>query len=76
MSVIIILLTASLSVAGFFLGAYLWSVKTGQFDDDYSPAVRILFDNDEPQKGKHNNHLSESPSGEVKPDGVTDPVNS
>jgi cbb3-type cytochrome oxidase maturation protein len=31
-------------VAGSFLAAFLWSVKTGQYDDDYTPSVRILFD--------------------------------
>jgi len=44
MSVIIILLVASVSVAAFFLAAFLWGVKSGQFEDDYSPASRILFD--------------------------------
>lgn len=44
MSVIIILLGASLAVALFFLAAFVWSVKNGQFEDDYSPAHRILFD--------------------------------
>jgi cbb3-type cytochrome oxidase maturation protein len=44
MSVIIILLIASISVAGLFLAAFLWSVKSGQFEDDHSPASRILFD--------------------------------
>ncbi len=44
MTVIIILLSVSLTVALFFLAAYLWSVKTGQFEDDFSPAQRILFD--------------------------------
>jgi cbb3-type cytochrome oxidase maturation protein len=44
MSVIIILLIASISIAGLFLFAFIWSVKTGQFEDDYSPASRILFD--------------------------------
>jgi len=44
MNVIIFLLIVSLSVAVCFLGAYIWSVKNGQFDDDYSPAHRILFD--------------------------------
>jgi len=44
MSVIIILLIASLSVAAIFLIAFLWSVKTGQFEDDYSPPSRMLFD--------------------------------
>ena len=44
MSVIIILLGASISVAIFFLSSFIWSVKNGQMDDDYSPAQRILFD--------------------------------
>jgi cytochrome oxidase maturation protein, cbb3-type len=50
MSVIIILLVASIAVAGIFLGAFIWSVKSGQFEDDYSPASRILFD-DGPSPG-------------------------
>ncbi|WP_336516636.1 cbb3-type cytochrome oxidase assembly protein CcoS [Pollutibacter soli] len=44
MSVIIILLIISISIAAVFLAAFLWSVKTGQFEDDFSPASRILFD--------------------------------
>ena len=44
MSVILILLVASIGVAGLFLFAFLWGVKSGQFEDDYSPASRILFD--------------------------------
>lgn len=45
MSVVILLLLASILVAGGFLLAFLWSVKTGQMDDDYGPSVRILFGN-------------------------------
>ena len=45
MSAIILLLFASLSVAAVFLGAFLWSVKSGQYDDDVSPPMRMLFDN-------------------------------
>jgi len=44
MSVIVVLLIASVSVASLFLFAFLWSVKSGQFEDDNSPASRILFD--------------------------------
>ncbi len=44
MSVIILLLFASLSVAAFFLLAYWWSIRDGQFDDTYSPGQRILYD--------------------------------
>ncbi|MVT42502.1 cbb3-type cytochrome oxidase assembly protein CcoS [Chitinophaga oryziterrae] len=44
MSVIIILLGASLLVALFFLAAFIWSVKNGQFEDSFSPAHRVLFE--------------------------------
>ncbi|MEP7317987.1 MAG: cbb3-type cytochrome oxidase assembly protein CcoS [Panacibacter sp.] len=44
MSVIIILLLVSITVAAFFLLAFLWSIKKGQFDDEESPPVRMLFD--------------------------------
>lgn len=50
MSVIIILIVASLILAGVFLFAFIWSVKDGQFDDNYSPANRILFDNNKKHK--------------------------
>ncbi len=54
MSVIIILLVASISVAALFLGAFLWGVKSGQFEDDYSPSSRILFDDKPPSSSKAN----------------------
>ena len=44
MSVLVILIAASILIAGGFLAAFLWSVRNGQFDDDYTPSVRILFD--------------------------------
>jgi cbb3-type cytochrome oxidase maturation protein len=45
MSAIVILLIASISVAAIFLAAFIWSVRTGQYDDEFSPPRRILFDN-------------------------------
>ncbi len=39
-----ILILASLIVAIGFLVAFIWSVKNGQFEDDYTPSVRMLFD--------------------------------
>ena len=44
MGVVFILLGASLTVAIGFLIAFIWSVKSGQYDDDYTPSVRMLFD--------------------------------
>ncbi len=45
MSVIYFLIGVGVLVAGGFLVAFIWSVKSGQYDDDYTPSVRILFDN-------------------------------
>lgn len=44
MTILFVLITASSLVAGVFLIAFIWSVKTGQFDDSYTPSVRALFD--------------------------------
>lgn len=58
MSVLFILIGTSLLVALGFLIAFIWSVKNGQYDDDYTPSVRILFENEQPEKetntNKHN----------------------
>ena len=44
MSVIFILISISLLVAVCFLGAFLWAIKTGQYDDNQTPAIRMLFE--------------------------------
>lgn len=44
MSAIFVLIGVSLIVAIGFLLAFLWAVKKGQYEDDYTPSVRILFD--------------------------------
>jgi cbb3-type cytochrome oxidase maturation protein len=44
MYIMIILLTFSLLVAMVFLGVFLWAVKSGQYEDKYTPSVRMLFD--------------------------------
>jgi len=46
MSAIFILIAASLTIAIGFLIAFIWSVKDGQFEDDYTPSVRMLFDDE------------------------------
>jgi cbb3-type cytochrome oxidase maturation protein len=44
MSVLFILIATSLTVALGFLLAFLWAVRKGQYEDDYTPSVRILFE--------------------------------
>ncbi len=51
MSAFFILIGFSILVAGSFLAAFLFSVKNGQYDDDYTPSIRILFD-DKPETKK------------------------
>lgn len=46
MEIIFLLILISLVVAAGFLLAYLWATKAGQFDDDYTPSVRMLFDDE------------------------------
>ncbi len=45
MSVIFFLIGIGIIVAGGFLIAFIWAVRSGQYDDDYTPSVRMLFDN-------------------------------
>jgi len=49
MNIIFLLIIVSVLVAIGFLAAFIWAVKSGQYDDDYTPAVRILFD-DKPKR--------------------------
>ena len=46
MSALFILLGFSILIALSFLIAFIWSVSSGQYDDDYTPSVRILLDDD------------------------------
>ena len=47
MSVLFVLIAVSMVVAGGFLIGFLWAVKKGQYEDHYSPSVRILFEDHE-----------------------------
>ena len=53
MSVIILLIIVSIIVAGSFLIAFIWAVKTGQYEDKYTPSLRILFDDNEINEKKN-----------------------
>ena len=56
MSALFVLIAVSILVAGSFLTAFLWSVRTGQFDDDETPSMRMLFDeNTDPVKANNIN---------------------
>ncbi len=48
MNIFYLLIGVSLLAALIFLAAFIWAVKSGQFDDDKTPSYRMLFD-DEPE---------------------------
>jgi len=51
MGIIVLLISISLAIAVFFLLVFFWSIKSGQYDDTYTPSVRMLFE-DKKRKGK------------------------
>ncbi|MFY9308212.1 MAG: cbb3-type cytochrome oxidase assembly protein CcoS [Bacteroidia bacterium] len=54
MSALYLLIGISLTVALVFLFAFLWAMKKGQYEDDYTPSIRILFENEFSEKNQPN----------------------
>ena len=54
MKIILFLIIISITVAICFLAAFFWAVRDGQFDDEYTPSVRILLDEDMIDSSKNN----------------------
>ena len=48
MTIIFVLIAISIVIAGAFLVSFLYFAKNGQFDDTYTPSVRMLFDDEPP----------------------------
>jgi cbb3-type cytochrome oxidase maturation protein len=65
MEIITLLIFISLLIAVGFLIAFLWNMKSGQYDDTYSPSVRMLFD-DKPKAFKPTNTKPTDGAGEKK----------
>jgi len=66
MKIMLLLILISLLLAAGFLLVYLWAARSGQFDDDYTPSVRILFE--DASAPSH----SESPSTSTSPSDVSE----
>jgi len=64
MSVLFVLILVSGLIATAFLIAFIWSVRSGQYDDTYSPSVRMLFNDgktDVKKKGKSRKETKKKP---------------
>ncbi len=59
MSVIYVLLAISITVAILFFIAFIVSVRSGQYDDSYTPSVRMLFEDElvKPNIAEHPSEL-------------------
>jgi cbb3-type cytochrome oxidase maturation protein len=52
MGIITLLITISVTIAVVFLAVFYWNMKNGQYDDTYTPSVRMLFDDKPAQSEK------------------------
>ena len=59
MIILFLLIGISLLVALFFLFMFIMNVRSGQYDDMYTPSVRILFDS-------HNDNNNSDDNGTEK----------
>ncbi|MFM7100451.1 MAG: cbb3-type cytochrome oxidase assembly protein CcoS [Verrucomicrobiota bacterium] len=51
MSVILLLIPLSLLLAGLFLAAFFWAVRSGQYEDTCTPSMRMLADDAPGRRG-------------------------
>lgn len=53
MKIVILLILISVSIAVVFLAIFYWSMKSGQYEDTYTPSVRMLFDDKKTEVKTH-----------------------
>ncbi|WP_081675041.1 cbb3-type cytochrome oxidase assembly protein CcoS [Daejeonella oryzae] len=52
MGILYFLIAVSILIALIFLAAFFWAMRNGQNDDLETPAIRILFEDDQPDNPK------------------------
>lgn len=65
MKIMLLLILLSLLLAAGFLLVYLWAARQGQFDDDYTPSVRILFDDKTPEQDDNRSTITAKSNEEL-----------
>jgi len=65
MGIIYLLLIVSLVIALIFLLSFIWAAKTNQFEDDYTPSVRILFEDELVKTEKQNTNGNTNGNTEI-----------
>ena len=49
MRIILVLIFLSLILALLFLAAFFWAVRVGQYEDDHTPSIRMLWEDKKPK---------------------------
>ena len=57
MNILLLIICLSTIIALGFLASFFWAVKSGQYKDDYTPSLRILFDNKITKQKEENNKI-------------------
>ncbi len=74
MGIIVLLIAISVTIAVLFLSIFFWNIKSGQYEDTYTPSVRMLFDDKPKKTARHCEEASrktrdmltkQSPSNEI-----------
>ena len=63
MIVIFLLIPLSIVIAACFLGAFVWAVRSGQYEDTCTPSMRLLMDEQTPEIKKTEPNLTNHPTG-------------
>jgi cbb3-type cytochrome oxidase maturation protein len=65
MTIIILLIGISLCIAVLFLAIFLWNMRSGQYEDTYTPSVRMLFEDKVDPKDRLNNKSEDLDKNQV-----------
>jgi cbb3-type cytochrome oxidase maturation protein len=66
MIVIFLLIPLSIVIAAGFLAAFIWAVRTGQYEDTCTPAMRLLLDEPKLKQPDAEHEILEKPNLKLK----------
>ena len=77
MSIIFLLIPLSILIAGCFLGAFVWAVRNGQYEDTCTPAMRMLWDDAivHRREGRTSDSVVPCSDQSTSPERLEEPVN-
>jgi len=71
MEILYLLIPMALALMAVAIGAFLWAIRSGQFEDLEGPAHRILMDEDDPKIPKYKDEEAEPG---LKDEGASDNI--